>query len=101
MVVVWSVVPVPVPVPVPDPVPVLPEPVAVLPDWVQWVAELNPITHAVRSLQLAIFQGVPLRGLGKELAALTLFAVLLVPLSLGTWRWAFRRARLDGSLSLH
>jgi len=76
-------------------------PVAVLPDWVQWVAELNPITHAVRSLQLAIFQGVPLRGLGKELAALTLFAVLLVPLSLGTWRWAFRRARLDGSLSLH
>jgi len=76
-------------------------PVTVLPAWVQWVAELNPITHAIRSLQLAIFQGAPVRGLGRELAVLTLFAGLLVPLALGTWRWALRRARLEGSLCLH
>ena len=53
-------------------------PVAVLPSWVQWLVELNPIAHAVRGLQLAMFQGVSVRDLGKELAALTLFAVLLV-----------------------
>ena len=76
-------------------------PVAVLPSWVQWLVELNPIAHAVRGLQLAMFQGVSVRDLGKELAALTLFAVLLVPLALGARRWALRRARLEGSLSLH
>jgi ABC-2 type transport system permease protein len=76
-------------------------PVAVLPDWAQWVAELNPIAHAVRGLQLAIFQGVPVTGLGKELAALAVFAAFLAPLALGTWRWALRRARLEGGLALH
>ncbi len=75
-------------------------PVTVLPDWLQWVAELNPVTHAVRSLQLGIFQGASVTGLGRELAVLTLFAVLLMPLALGTWRWALRRARLEGSLCL-
>ena len=76
-------------------------PVAVLPDWLQAVAELNPITHAVRALQLAIFQGVSVAAVHRELAVLSLVAVLLVPLSLGVWRWALRRARLEGCLCLH
>jgi ABC-2 type transport system permease protein len=76
-------------------------PVTVLPEWLRWVAELNPITHAIRGLQLAIFQGAPVAVVGRELAVLTLFAVLLVPLGLITWRWALRRARVEGSLCLH
>jgi ABC-2 type transport system permease protein len=76
-------------------------PVAVLPGWLQALAELNPITHAVRALQLAIFQGASIGALHRELAALAVFAALLVPLSLGVWRWALRRARLEGSLGLH
>ena len=76
-------------------------PVTVLPDWAQWVAELNPITHAVRSLQVVIFEDVPVSGVARELAVLALFAVLLVPLALGTWRWALRRAQLEGGFALH
>ena len=76
-------------------------PVAVLPGWLQAIAELNPITHAVRALQLAIFQGASVDRLWRELTVLSLCAVGVVPVSLGVWRWALRRARLEGSLCLH
>jgi ABC-2 type transport system permease protein len=76
-------------------------PVAVLPEWLRRIAELNPITHAVRGLQLAIFQGAGVTELGMELTALTIFAALLVPAGLGVWYWTLRRARIEGSLCLH
>ena len=76
-------------------------PVTVLPTWLQRIAEWNPITHAIRALQLAIYQGTPATQLVRELCILGLFCVVLVPLGLLSWGWALRRARLDGSLSLH
>ncbi len=76
-------------------------PVTVLPTWLQHIAEWNPITHAIRALQLAIYQGAPITQLARELWILSLFCVVLVPLGLLSWRWALRRARIEGSLSLH
>ncbi len=76
-------------------------PVTVLPTWLQQIAEWNPITHAIRALQLAIYQGAPITQLARELGILSLFCVVLVPLGLLSWRWALRRARIEGSLSLH
>ena len=76
-------------------------PVTILPAWLQRVSEWIPITHAVRGLQLAIYRGAPVAQLTKELTMLALFSAVLVPLGLLTWRWALRRARTDGSLSLH
>jgi ABC-2 type transport system permease protein len=76
-------------------------PVTVMPEWLRWLAELNPITYAVRGLQLAIFQGTSVMQLGKELAVLTVFAAVLVPAGLGIWQWTLRRARIEGSLGLH
>jgi ABC-2 type transport system permease protein len=76
-------------------------PVAVMPEWLQWMAELNPITYAVRGLQLAIFQGSGVGELAKDLAVLTAFAAVLVPAGLGIWQWTLRHARIEGSLGLH
>lgn len=76
-------------------------PVTVLPAWLQRISAWNPITHAVRGLQLAIYQGTPVRDLAYELWMLSLFCVLLVPLGLFSWTWALRRAKVEGSLSVH
>lgn len=76
-------------------------PVTVLPTWLQRIAAWNPITHAIVGLQLAIYQGAPVTQLAHELWMLGLFCVVLVPLALLSWGWALRRARVEGSLSLH
>ena len=76
-------------------------PVTVLPGWVQEISEWIPITHAVRALQFAIYQGAPVSQLGREIGIMALFSCVLAPLGLFTWRWALRRARADGSLTLH
>jgi ABC-2 type transport system permease protein len=76
-------------------------PVTVFPLWLQAITEWNPITYAIRGLQLAIYQGTPVTQLTHELWVLGLFCILLVPLGLVSWDWALRRAKEDGSLSLH
>ena len=76
-------------------------PVTVLPDWLQLISALNPITYAIRALQLGIYRGTPVTELGQEIAVLTLFAVAFVPLGLLSWSWAVRRARTEGTLALH
>ncbi|MFQ5829302.1 MAG: ABC transporter permease [Candidatus Methylomirabilia bacterium] len=76
-------------------------PVTVLPSWLQHISAWIPITHAIRGLQLAIYQGTPVTQLARELWMLGLFCVLLLPLGLLSWDWALRRARVEGSLSLH
>lgn len=76
-------------------------PVTVFPAWLQRISEWIPITHAIRGLELAIYQGVPVTRLTRELLTLGLFCVALVPLGLLSWTWALRRARVEGSLSQH
>ncbi len=76
-------------------------PVTVLPAWLQSLSAWIPITHAIRGLQLAIYQGTPVTQLAEELWMLGLFCGVLVPLGLFSWEWALRRARVEGSLSLH
>ena len=76
-------------------------PVTVLPAWLQPIAEWNPITYAIRGLQLAIYQDTPVTQLTHELSILGAFCVVLVPFGLLSWDWALRRAKIDGSLSLH
>ncbi len=76
-------------------------PVTVLPAWLQTIAAWNPITYAIRGLQLAIYQGTPITQLTLELFVLGAFCLVLVPLGLCSWNWALRRAKDEGSLLLH
>jgi ABC-2 type transport system permease protein len=76
-------------------------PVAILPDWLQAVSALLPITYALRAMRLALLQGASVAQILPELLALAGFTVVLMPLSLAAFRWAVHRAKVDGSLTYY
>ena len=74
-------------------------PITVLPDWLQLLSRLVPVTYALRAMRLALLQGAPFAELIPDILALAFFAVLFLPLSLVAFRYAVQRARVDGSLT--
>ncbi|MBN1527389.1 MAG: ABC transporter permease [Candidatus Omnitrophica bacterium] len=74
-------------------------PVAVLPVWLQALAQFFPITHAIRAVQLSVYKGYSIAHLGKEICFLSLFSIVLLPLSFFAFNHSIRKARIDGSLS--
>ncbi|MDA2916801.1 ABC transporter permease [Nitrospinae bacterium AH_259_B05_G02_I21] len=74
-------------------------PVSVLPDWLQLVARLNPVTYAVEAMQRAVYHGASLRDVSPHATALALFVLLLIPVSYWTLTRAIRRAKINGSLT--
>ena len=74
-------------------------PVEILPGYLQQLAALLPITHALRAMRLALLQGYSLSALAREVMILAAFAVVLVPLSLLAFRLAVRLAKREGSLA--
>jgi ABC-2 type transport system permease protein len=63
-------------------------PLSLLPEPLRWLASFFPLTHAVRALRGALLLGRSVFDLAPSLAALALFALSLIPLSL----WVFDRA---------
>jgi ABC-2 type transport system permease protein len=76
-------------------------PVSALPVPLQKLATLIPFTHALDGLRLALLHGAPFSELAGPIGALALFAVVLLPLSLGVFSLALRHARLQGTLSFY
>ena len=74
-------------------------PVEILPDWLQAIANLLPITYALRAMRLALLSGASWTQLAPDLLTLVIFCVTLFPLSLLIFRFAVNRARQDGSLA--
>lgn len=74
-------------------------PIAVLPGWLRLLAQFFPLTHALEAMRRALLSGAALSALWREIALLTVFAAVLLPLSMLAFRWAVHRARRDGSLT--
>jgi ABC-2 type transport system permease protein len=74
-------------------------PVAILPDWLQFVAKLNPMTHALNGMRAALLGGAGLIELLPSIEILVLFAVVLLPLSVLVFSWTLRRTKVTGTLS--
>lgn len=74
-------------------------PVSILPDWLHGVARLNPVTYALDATRAALLAGAHLSALWRPLAVLLLFAVALLPLSMGVFAWAVQRTKATGTLS--
>lgn len=74
-------------------------PVSVLPPWLQGVAQVLPLTHALEALRLTLLLGASPAELARSLAALAVFAAVLIPAGLGLFVYGIRRARIDGSLT--
>jgi ABC-2 type transport system permease protein len=74
-------------------------PVALLPPWIRWVSSLLPVTYALNGMRKSLLASVPFTQILPDAAALAVFDILLVPLSLLAFRLAVRKAKRDGSLS--
>lgn len=74
-------------------------PITILPEWMQTLSNLLPVTYGLRAMRHALLQGAGLVALLPDLIPLTLFGIFLLPVSLLVFRKAVLRARQDGSLT--
>jgi ABC-2 type transport system permease protein len=74
-------------------------PVSILPDWLQFVARLNPVTYALDAMRAAILSGSGIIAIWRPLVALLLFAAVLLPLSGVVFTWALKRTKATGTLT--
>jgi len=74
-------------------------PVSVLPRWLQFIARLTPVTYSLEGMRAALLAGAGWRELWPSIAALLLFAAILIPLSFVIFAWALRRTKITGTLT--
>lgn len=74
-------------------------PVTVLPEWLQQVSALLPVTYAIAGMRAALLQAAPWPELWRSLGPLLLFALIILPLSLLSFQYATRWTRIAGTLS--
>jgi ABC-2 type transport system permease protein len=74
-------------------------PVSVLPDWLQVIAHLNPVTYALDAMRAALLEGAGIPAIAQPLLILLLFAAVLLPSSMLAFSWALRRTKITGTLS--
>ena len=74
-------------------------PITVLPNWLQPISYLLPLTYSLSAMRRAILLGDGLGALMTDLLPLALFTAVLLPLSFVAFRYAVRRAKIEGSLT--
>jgi ABC-2 type transport system permease protein len=74
-------------------------PVSILPNWLQWVARLNPVTYALESMRAALLGGASVPAIWRPLLILLFFAAALLPLSMSVFAWSLRRTKITGTLT--
>ena len=74
-------------------------PVTVLPTPLQQLAQLFPLTHALEVLRQGLLSGAPPSAVGQPLMVLLALGVVSSLAGVLAFRWALRRARVDGSLT--
>jgi ABC-2 type transport system permease protein len=74
-------------------------PVSVLPGWLQYLARFIPVTYSLEGMRAAILSHASTRELLPSIAALLLFAFLLLPISFVIFSWALRRTKITGTLT--
>jgi ABC-2 type transport system permease protein len=74
-------------------------PVELMPNWLQSLSRLLPITYALEAMRQALLNNASFGDLLPDMAALAIFCLILVPASLLIFRYAVHRAKVDGSLA--
>jgi ABC-2 type transport system permease protein len=74
-------------------------PISVLPKWLQYVARITPVTYSLQGMRAAILGHASTRELLPPIAALLLFAALVLPISFAIFSWALRRTKITGTLT--
>jgi len=76
-------------------------PISALPPVLQTLSRAIPFTYSIHGLRLALISGSSLADLSTDMIVLALFAVVLLPIGVGAFAFALRRARLKGTLSFY
>ena len=74
-------------------------PVSILPEWLQAIARFNPVTYALDATRAALLTGASVVLVWRPIAALLVFATVLLPVSMAVFAWAVRRTKATGTLS--
>jgi len=74
-------------------------PVSILPPWLQKAAYFLPITHALEGMRLALLKGASFSMVMPNILALSVFSIVMMPISLFSFRYAIYKAKLNGSLT--
>lgn len=74
-------------------------PIAVLPEWLQNLSYLLPITYSLRAMRLALLQGMPMEAFATDIIALMIFSAVMLPIGMVIFRYAVKRAKQDGTLT--
>jgi len=74
-------------------------PVQVLPDWLEKISYLLPITYSLEGMRHALLQGYSIKNLAHNIFALLIFSIVLIPVSIFIFSKAVNRAKVDGSLA--
>ncbi len=73
-------------------------PVSVLPEWLEPLSRILPLTYALDAMRLAMLQGYSIYELRFDILVLLGFTVVLTPLAFLVFRKALKRAKIEGSL---
>jgi len=76
-------------------------PAAELPRPLRLLSEAIPLTHSLNGMRLALLEGAGWAALGREIAILAFFALILLPLGLLCFSYTLRQARREGTLSFY
>ncbi len=73
-------------------------PVSVLPEWMQAVARISPVTYALEGSRKALLEGAGFSELRGEILALVIMGAVFVPLGLWVFHLGERYAKRTGKL---
>lgn len=74
-------------------------PIKVLPSVVQKFSTFIPVTYALHSLRLVLLQGAGLDKIIKDILILLVFAIVIFPIGVFLFKFAIKRAKIEGSLT--
>ncbi len=74
-------------------------PVEVLPGWLQMIAKVLPITHALAGMRMALLNGASWSQLLPYIGILCLFGLVLLPTAILSFAYAVRLSKISGTLA--
>jgi ABC-2 type transport system permease protein len=74
-------------------------PIGILPEWLQFVGRVNPVTYALDGMRAALLSGTNLAGVWQPIVVLLLMTAILLPASIVVFSWTLRRTKTTGTLT--
>ena len=74
-------------------------PITIFPSWLKKLAFLIPLTHSLEGMRLPLLKGCTLYDIRLNVLFLFLFSAVMLPISIFVFKYAIRKAKIEGSLT--